>query len=155
MVMQCPNCGSTHIQPHTVVHTSGTQHFHATHTAVTSDGKLMQGRSQGSQATLLAQHCAPPAPPSPMPFIVAYGVGGIFIYMSLTVCPLLARECVFVGWAALRYNWKQAAVGLGIIAVGWLLMKGWHAQTKAYSAAKRQWQSTWFCHGCGQSHFRG
>ena len=155
MAMQCPSCGSTHIQPVAVVHAGGTQHFQASHTAVTSDGQFVQGSNQGSQSTALAQHCAPPAPPSPLPFIGAYGIGGIIIYMSMTVCPLLARECVYVGMAGLRYNWKQAAVGLGLIALGWLLMKGWHAQAKAYSAAKRQWQSTWFCHACGQAHQRG
>lgn len=154
MAMQCPSCGGTHIQPMAVVHAGGTQHFHATHMAVTSDGQFVQGSSQGSQSTALAQHCAPPAPPSPLPFIGAYGIGGIIIYMSMTVCPLLARECVYVGMAGLRYNWKQAAVGIGVIALGWLLMKGWHAQAKAYSAAKRQWQSTWFCHTCGQAHRR-
>ena len=155
MSMQCPSCGSTHIQPMAVVHAGGTQQFHATHTAVTSDGQFVQGSSHGSQSTALAQHCAPPAPPSPLPFIGAYGIGGIVIYMSMTVCPLLARECVYVGLAGLGYNWKQAAVGVGLIALGWLLMKGWHAQAKAYSAAKRQWQSTWFCHTCGQAHQRG
>jgi hypothetical protein len=154
MSMQCPSCGSTHIQPLAVVHADGTRHFHANHTAVSSDGQFVQGSSQGSQATMLAQHCAPPAPPSPMPFIGAYGVGGVVIYASMTVCPLLARECVFVGIAALRHNWKQVAVGFGLIAVGWLLMKAWRAQAKAYSAAKRQWQITWFCHGCGQRHLR-
>jgi hypothetical protein len=97
---------------------------------------------------------APHPPPSPLPFIGAYGIGGIIIYMSMTVCPLLARECVYVGMAGLRYNWKQAAVGLGLIALGWLLMKGWRTQAKVYSAAKRQWQSTWFCHTCGQAHLR-
>ena len=154
MAMQCPSCGSTHIQPMAVVYAGGTQHFHATHMAVTSDGQFVQGSSQGSQSTALAQHCAPPAPPSPLPFIGAYGIGGIVIYMSMTVCPLLARECVYVGMAGLRYNWKQAAVGLGLIALGWLLMKGWRTQAKVYSAAKRQWQSTWFCHTCGQAHLR-
>ena len=154
MSMQCPSCGSTHIQPMAVVHAGGTQQFHATHTAVTSDDRFVQGSSQGSQSTALAQHCAPPAPPSPLPFIGAYGIGGIIIYMSMTVCPLLARECVYVGMAGLRYNWKQAAVGLGLIALGWLLMKGWRTQAKVYSAAKRQWQSTWFCHTCGQAHLR-
>lgn len=154
MAMQCPSCGSAHIQPMAVVHAGGTQQLHATHTAVTSDGQFVQGSSRGFQSTALAQHCAPPAPPSPLPFIGAYGIGGIVIYMSMTVCPLLARECVYVGLAGLRYNWKQAAVGVGLIALGWLLMKGWHVQAKAYSAAKRQWQSTWFCHTCGQAHLR-
>ncbi len=154
MAMQCPTCGSTNIQPMAVVHTAGTQQVHATLTAVTSDGQFVQGSSQGTQSTALAQHCAPPAPPSPLPFLGAYGIGGIVIYMSMTVCPLLAHECVYVGMAGLRYNWKQAAICLGIIALGWLLMKGWHAQAKAYSAAKRQWQSSWFCHACGQAHQR-
>ena len=154
MSMLCPSCGSTHIQPMAVVHAGGTQHFHATHSAITSDGQFVQSSSQGSQSTALAQHCAPPAPPSPLPFIGAYGIGGTIIYMSMTVCQLLARECVYVGMAGLRYNWKQAAVGLGLIALGWLLMKGWRIQAKVYSAAKRQWQSTWFCHTCGQAHLR-
>lgn len=154
MAMQCPICGSTHIQPMSVVHADGTQHFRATHTAVTSDGQFVQGSSQGSQSTVLAQHCAPTAPPSPMPFVGAYGIGGIVIYMSMTVCPLLARECVYVGMAGLRHNWNQAAVGLGLLALGWLLMRGWHAQAKAYSAAKHQWQNTWFCHGCGHQYLQ-
>ena len=154
MSMQCPSCGSTHIQPMAVVHAGGTQHFHATHTAVTSDGQFVQGSSQGSQSTVLAQHCAPPAPPSPMPFVIAYGIGAVLIYMAMTVCPLLARECGYVGMSALRHNWKQAAGGLGVIAVGWLLMKAWYQQAQAYNAAKRQWQNTWFCYACGRSHVR-
>ena len=156
MAMQCPNCSSTNIQPMAVVHAGGTQHFHATHTAVTSDGQFVQGSSQGSQATVLAQHCAPPAPPSPLPFVIAYGLGSAVIYHAATVCDLFERGCR-VGMsvlALLAYNWKQAGVGLGLIALGWLLMKGWHAQAKVYSAAKRQWQNTWFCHTCGQAHLR-
>ena len=117
MAMQCPNCGSTNIQPMAVVHAAGTQHVHATHTAITSDGQFVQGSSQGTQSTVLAQHCAPPAPPSPLPFLGAYGIGGIVIYMSMTVCPLLAHECVYVGMAGLRYNWKQTAIDLNLIAL--------------------------------------
>ena len=107
-----------------------------------------------ADATALAQHCAPPAPPSPMPFVIAYGIGAVLIYMAMTVCPLLARECGYVGMSALRHNWKQAAGGLGVIAVGWLLMKAWYQQAQVYNAAKRQWQNTWFCHACGRSHVR-
>lgn len=157
MAMQCPNCGSANIQPMAVVHAGGTQHFHATHTAVTSDGQFVQGSTQGSQATMLAQHCAPPAPPSPIPLVAAYGLGGAVVYHAATGCDLFERGCR-VGMSAmalLLYNWKQAAIGLSLIALGWLLMKGWHAQAKAYSAAKRRWQRTWFCHACGQSHLRG
>ena len=157
MSMQCPSCGSTHIQPMAVVHAGGTQEFHATHTAVTSDGQFVQGSSQGAQSTVLAQHCAPPAPPSPMPFIIAFGLGGATVYHAATVCDLFERGCrVGMSFLALLiYNWKQAAVGIGVIALGWLLRKGWYAQAKAYSAAKRQWQRTWFCHTCGQAHQRG
>lgn len=155
MGMSCPNCGGTNTEPLPVVHSNGSQHFQSTHTAVSSDGQFIQGYSQGSQSSLLAQHCAPPAPPSPMPFIATYGIGGVVLYLSMTVCPLLARECVFVGAVALRHYWKQALVGLAIIAVGWLLMKGWYSQTKTYRVAKRRWQSSWFCYGCGRSHFRG
>jgi hypothetical protein len=132
MAMQCPSCGSTHIQPMAVVHAGGTQQFHATHTAVTSDGQFVQGSSQGSQSTALAQHCAPPAPPSPMPFIIALGLGGAIVYHAHGVRPF-ERGCrVGMSFLALLiYNWKQAAVGIGLIALGWLLMKGWHAQAKA------------------------
>lgn len=156
MSMQCPSCGGTHIQPLAVVHADGTHQFHANHTAVSSDGQFMQGISQGSQATMLAQYCAPPAPPSPMPFVIAYGLGGAVVYHAATVCDLFERGCRLgmSSMALLIYNWKQAAIGLGLIALGWLLMKGWHVQAKAYSAAKRQWQNTWFCHGCGQRHLR-
>lgn len=89
-----------------------------------------------------------------MPFVIAYGIGAVLIYMAMTVCPLLARECGYVGMSALRHNWKQAAGGLGVIAVGWLLMKAWYQQAQVYNAAKRQWQNTWFCHACGRSHVR-
>lgn len=57
--------------------------------------------------------------------------------------------------AMLAHNWKEALAGLGLVAVGWLLMKAWHVQAKDYSVAKDQWRKTWFCHGCGQSHQRG
>ena len=92
-----------------------------------------------------------------MPFIIAFGLGGATVYHAATVCDLFERGCrVGMSFLALLiYNWKQAAVGIGVIALGWLLMKGWHAQAKAYSAAKRQWQRTWFCHTCGQAHQRG
>ena len=90
-----------------------------------------------------------------MLFIVAYGIGGIIIYLSMMICPLLgSRECVFVGLSALRLNWKQAAVGIAIVGLGWLLMKGWHLQAKVYTAAKRQWQNSFICYGCGQQFLR-
>ena len=38
---------------------------------------------------------------------------------------------------------EAAAVGVGLIALGWLLMK-MARPGEAYSAAKRRWQSTWF-----------
>lgn len=153
MAMQCPICGSTHIQPLAVVYADGTQHFHASHTAVTSSGQFVLGSSHGSQATALAQQCSPPAPPSPMPFVIAYGMGGLITYLSMTVCSTRSNECRYLGFA--QIDWKWTFGGLAIIGLGWLLMKGWHLQAKAYSAAKRQWQNTWFCHGCGQSHQRG
>lgn len=152
MGMTCPICGSASIQPFAVIHENGTQHFNATHTAMTSDGHFVQGTSHGTQATILAQRCAPPVPPSPMPFIGAYGIGAFLVYTALTVCPVWLNKCVYVGLSALRYTWKEAAVGLCIVGLGWFLMKGWHALAKEYNVAKRRWQNTWFCHSCGQSH---
>lgn len=154
--MQCPSCGSNHIQPMAVVHADGTQQFHATHSAVGSDGQFIQGSSRGVQFTALAQHCAPPAPPSPLPFVISFGLGCATVYHAATVCDIFERGCR-IGMsilALLIYNWKQAAIGAGLIALGWLLMKGWHAEAKAYTAAKHEWQNTWFCHTCGQAHRR-
>lgn len=153
MSMQCPRCGGSHIQPMAVVHADGTQQFQTVHTAFTSDGQFVQGHSQGSQATLLAQHCAPPAPPSPMPFVIAYGMGGLITYLSMTVCSTRTNECRYLGLA--QTDWKWTLGGLAIIGLGWLLMKGWYAEAQSYGAEKRRWQNTWFCHGCGQSHLRG
>lgn len=153
MSLQCPFCGTTDVQPHAVIYADGTQRIQLNHVGAV-DGQFMHASSSGTQMTALAQHCAPPAPPSPMPFIATYGIGGVVLYLSMTVCPLLSRECVFVGAVALRHYWKQAFVGLTILAVGWLLMKSWYSQTRTYSVAKRRWQNTWFCHACGRSHLR-
>lgn len=157
MSMQCPRCGSPHIQPMAVVHADGTQHFQAEHIAFTSNGQFAQGSSHGSQATLLAQHCAPPSPPSPVPFVVSLALGCAVIYHASTSCDVFQRSCRLdmSVVAMLAHNWKEALAGLGLVAVGWLLMKAWHVQAKDYSAAKDQWRKTWFCHGCGQSHQRG
>jgi len=152
MAMQCPACGSTHIQPHAVIHADGTHHFQASHTAVTSDGRFVQGSSQGAQTSRLAQHCAPPAPPSPMPFVLAYGGGGLLVYGSMSRCSWITNECAFYGPNFANWHWTLG--GLAIIGLGWLLMKGWHQQAQAYTATKRQWQNTWFCHACGGNHTR-
>lgn len=156
MQLRCPCCGSTQVQPHAVVYADGTQRVRLDH-AGTVGGEFAQVTSYGTQTTALAQHCAPPAPPSPMPFVIAYSIAGIVIYRAMTACDVFERGCR-LGMSVLAmlvYNWKQAAVGLGIIAVGWLLMKAWHQQAQAYNATKRQWQNTWFCHACGRSHVRG
>lgn len=152
MAMQCPSCGSTNIQRLAVVHANGTQHFQASHLAVTSDGQFVQGSSHGSQATMLARQSAPPAPPSPMPFVMAYGFGGLITYLSVTVCSSRTNVCRYQGFS--QADWKWTLGGLAIMGLGWLLMKGWYSQAKVYGIAKRQWQNTWFCHGCGHAHLR-
>lgn len=72
----------------------------------------------------------------------------------MTSCNLVERGCRYdmsvLGFVF--YNWKQTAVGLGILALGWLLMKGWYQLAKEYNVAKRRWQNSWFCFGCGQTH---
>lgn len=153
--MECPFCQSSNIQLHSVIHAAGTHRTHTEHHAVVN-GQFVQGSSQGTQVSDLARHCAPPAPISPMPFVIAYGVGGMVTYGAATTCNVFESGCR-VGMSVLAhllYSWKQALVGLGIIGLGWLLMKGWHLQAKNNSIAKAEWRNTWFCHACGQSHLR-
>jgi ammonia channel protein AmtB len=91
-----------------------------------------------------------------MPFVVAYGSGGVVTYLALTTCDMFERGCRYgmSAMALLVYNWKQVAVGLCLIALGWLLFNGWRYQAQTYHTEKRQWQNTWLCHGCGKSHTR-
>jgi len=140
MSLQCPFCGTTHVQPHAVIHADGTQRVQLNHVGAV-DGQFMQASSSGTQMTALAQHCAPPSPVSPMPFVVAFGFGSLVVY-----------------WGAIehfpRINWQWTLGGLALIGVGWLLFKGWAKEAQDYSTAKRRWQNTWFCHACGRSHVR-
>ena len=133
----CPFCGSSNVQLHAVVHADGTQHMQITHSGVVN-GRFAQGVSHGTQFSALAQHCAPPAPPSPMPFVTAYGLGGFTCWQALTN---------FSG-----IEWKWVLGGVALLAVGWILTKAWHHDAKEYMAAKQRWQTTLFCHGCGGSH---
>lgn len=138
--MHCPFCGSTQVQLHSVVCADGTKHIHLRHMG-SVDGRFMQGSSYGTQYTALAQNCAAPAPPSPMPFMVALGFGGLVIY-----------------WGAIEHfpyiNWKWFLGGLAVIGVAWFLLKSWITEAKEYGAAKKRWQRTFFCYGCGQSHMK-
>lgn len=137
MQQTCPFCGGSQVQPHPVVHANGTQHVQLNHIGVVN-GRLAEGVSHGTQLTALAQHCAPPAPPSPMPFVIAYGLGGL------------------IGWHALNnpfgIEWLWVMGGAALLAVGWILMKAWHHDAKEYTTAKQRWYNTVFCHGCGKSH---
>ena len=71
------------IQPMAVVHAGRAQHFHA----------WINGGEMGSlfkEAAMVCVHGLGPAlrttwPPSPLPFIGAHGIGGIIIYMPMTV----------------------------------------------------------------------
>jgi hypothetical protein len=137
MQLLCPFCGSSHVQLHPVVHAAGTQHMHLNHSGVV-DGRFMQGASHGTQYSALAQHCAPPAPPSPMPFLIAYGLGGMLSYQA------------FTNYGGIQWKWVFS--GALVVAIGWGLMKAWHHAANEYGLEKQRWQNTRFCHGCGQSH---
>lgn len=93
--------------------------------------------------------------PSPLAFIVAYGAGGIVLYLSMLFCPDFATQCMYVGLASMRYNAKSAAVGLILIVVGLLLTKVWYTKTRAWRAAQRQVPGTGVCPDCGQSRRKG
>lgn len=150
MSLQCPFCASEQVQPHAVVHAHGTQTINMQHSAV-HNGQLLQARSTGIGQSSLAQHCQPPAPPSPMPFVIAYGIGTLVTYLAFQFCQPFTNKCSF---SLQHAEWIEALIGLAIVGVGFLLMKSWYGDAQAYHAAKKQWQQTWFCHTCGQSHVR-
>jgi hypothetical protein len=136
--MPCPSCGSSQIQLKPVIHASGTSQIDVTTVAGVPPH---QWRSVGMQQTHLAELCAPPSPPSPLPPIIALGVGGYVIYGGWT------------GYSTVQ--WKGVLIGVGIMAAGLLLAKGWYRNAIAYSDAKRDWQQTALCLSCGHCYLCG
>ena len=88
--------------------------------------------------------------PTPLPFIVAYGAGGVVLYLSMLFCPDFATQCMYVGLPSMRYNAKSAAVGLILVVVGLLLTKVWYTKNKAWRAARRRMPDVEMCQDCGQ-----
>lgn len=93
--------------------------------------------------------------PSPLPFIVAYGAGGIVLYLSMLFCPDFASQCMYVGLPSMRYNAKSAALGLMLIVVGLLLTKVWYTKKRAWRAAQRRTAGVVMCKDCGQVRREG
>lgn len=151
MSMQCPACGSSHIQPLSVVHADGTQRFHAEHTGYTAYGQQFFGQSNGTQSSVLAQRCAPPPPPPPL-FLGAFAFGALSFWLAP---PAWCKEGCSVWRAAANLDWKAVGIGLAAFGVGWLLWKVYRVQAAEYNAAKHDWVNGWLCFGCGQRHVRG
>lgn len=132
--MQCPFCGSPHTQAYPAAYSSGTSQMQVRHDALPGLG----GVSYGSVQTNLAQHCAPPRPPSPVAFVLAYAFAGFVLYDTFVVSKHVA--------------WKQLPIAGGALLVGWVLWRAWRAAARLYSADKQRWIASFYCHGCGQSH---
>lgn len=132
--MQCPFCGSAHLQRYPTVRAQGTVRVESEHVGV--NGPFVV-RSQGVGYTDAARQCAPPAPPSPMPFLIALLVGGFAI-----------REYAF---AHSYIEWQGVWLGLGILAIGWLLFLGYRHSARTFRRAKAEWLRTWLCLSCGGS----
>lgn len=138
--MECPFCSSTDIQSHAVVRAEGTHHISISHSGSVG-GQSAHGYSHGTQYSDLARQCAPPSPPTPLPFVIAFGFSGAIIYGAAF------KEFPHIYWQA-------TFTGLAGMVVGWLLFKFFRVQNKEYVANKMHWLKSWFCHGCGQSHTR-
>ena len=132
--MQCPFCGSAHVQRYQVVRAQGTMRIDAEHTGL--NGPFV-ARSNGVAYSELAQRCAPPAPPSPMGFVVATSAGGYVTYQCI-------RGFGFVYWTGVY-------IGLGIVGVGWLLFIAYRGAARDYRQAKLQWLRSCLCMSCGES----
>jgi hypothetical protein len=94
-------------------------------------------RSDGVAYTELARQCAPPAPPSPMGFVIATLLGGFVTYQSV-------RGFGFVYWTGVY-------IGVGVLGLGWVLFAGYRAAANYWRDAKRQWLRSYLCLSCGQS----
>ena len=94
-------------------------------------------RSNGVAYSELARRCAPPAPPSPMGFVIATLAGGFVTY-----------QCA-VGFGFVY--WTGVYIGLGILGLGWLLFIGYRSAAYDYRQAKLQWLRSCLCLSCGQS----
>lgn len=129
--MKCPFCGGPHIQAFSAIYSAGT---HRGHTREAGTGALMESYGQSD----LAYRCSPPKPPTPLPFLAAYAFGSLVLYLAFTWGPTVA--------------WKDVPLGLGGLAVGWVLWRFWRAAARIYSADKQRWAASWFCHSCGQGH---
>lgn len=134
MTMQCPFCGSPHLQAYPAAYSSGTSQVQIHHDGVAGPGGMSQGLVQSN----LAQHCAPPRPPSPVAFVLAYAFGGFVLYDTFI--------------ASRQVAWKQLPIAAGALLVGWVLWRTWRAAARLYTADKLRWSASWYCHGCGQSH---
>lgn len=120
-----------HIQSYQVIYDSGTVQTEVTHHGYA-------GGSRGTSQSTLARHCAPPRAPSPMGFVCAYAFGAWGLY-----------HCFFGSW---HVHWSELPIPLGALAVGYVLWRMWRFMAREYTADKRRWADTWYCHGCGQSH---
>jgi hypothetical protein len=134
LVMQCPFCGSTHLQRYSVVRAQGTVRVEAEHIGV--NGPFV-ARSEGIAYTDAARNCAPPAPPTPLPFLIAFLFGGFAIH-----------EYAF---AHSYIVWQGVWLGIGILGVGWLLFLGYRHSARQFRRAKAEWLRTWLCFSCGGS----
>ena len=102
------------------------------HTAVTSDGQFVQGSSQGSQFTVLAQHFARLHRRHRCRSSLRLGWverRSITLRRCATFfrAGVAASACPSGRCLSTTGSKPQLA---GLIALGWLLMKGWHAQAK-------------------------
>jgi hypothetical protein len=132
--MQCPFCGSTHVQSYQVVRSQGTMRVEAEHVGLNGP---YAARSEGLVFSELARHCAPPAPPSPMGFIIATPLGAYVTYQSL-------RGFGFVYWPGVY-------IGAGIVGLGWVLFVGYRTAANYFRDTKRLWLRSYLCLTCGQT----
>lgn len=122
------------MQAYPAVYGSGTTNMLVQHEAFGGPS----GVSQGSVQSNLAQLCAPPRPPTPVPFLLAYALAAFVLYD------------MFI--ASRHIPWKQLPFAVGALFVGWLFWRSWRSAARLYSQDKQRWVMSRYCYGCGQSY---
>lgn len=142
MGIQCPKCGSEHVQAVKVILQTGTTHSSGSVTGVgggTDGGGAFVGISYGSSQTTLASRFSTPRKPAlwaeiaiglialaTSPWLAAHGPDAGFRYASLAV------------WAFFAYSF-------------WGYRKKSAAYKDQYPKWKALYDSGFFCHKCGNA----
>lgn len=142
MGIQCPKCGSDHVQAVRVILQSGTTFSSGTVTGigVGSDAMGYVGTTSGISKTNLAARFSPPIKPALWP---VFAQGGL----ALATSPWLAASGPDVGW---RF------MSLALWAVFAHAVWGYRKKSAKYKDEYPNWKALhdggYYCHRCGNTY---